>query len=136
MAKLLLQKRIANELSRAEIKKLKTDYLVLLHKNPFQNFDDTAYSSVIRILKRDKFTIGPYTEITIFEAANRIASDLTLLEGVLKLFDTNKISSSATVQLRLGTMHSKNKGDFSVFENGFELTQVFFFHSKIYQTHE
>lgn len=104
-------------LTKLEIEELEKVYRDLLEEMPFKNFESTEYLYVIQRLKREKFQrIGTYMDITIFEAANRIASDLTLLKGVLQLFTgNNPIPASATVQLRLGTIHEKDKGDFSIF---------------------
>lgn len=141
MPELLFAKQIEKPLTKTAIKKLKEDYRVALsQKHPFPHFKGTAYPSLLQVLKRDSFTIGPYINITIFEAANRIASDLTLLEGVLQLFKNKSITGSAIVKLRLGTMQEKGKGDFSVFDSGNELQgEAFdvapsFFKIKLYKT--
>jgi len=47
---------------------------------------------MIRYFKRkiegENQSIGHYTGITVFEAANRIASDLVIISGVLQLIET------------------------------------------------
>lgn len=140
MPELLLSEIIKNPLSREELRKVKSNYLDLLKKQPFPEKIGTDYPSVLSILKRDRLTIGPYTDISIFEAANRIATDLTLIEGVLYLFEKKLIGASATVRILLGTMQEKNKGDFSIFENesetqgeAFDVAPSFFV-SKLYKT--
>jgi hypothetical protein len=40
-------------------------------------------------LKREKVEVGPYPKVTIFEAANRIMSDLVILYGVKWLLDNS-----------------------------------------------
>lgn len=40
-------------------------------------------------LKREKVNVGPYPNVTLFEAANRIMSDLVILHGVKGLLDSN-----------------------------------------------
>lgn len=40
---------------------------------------------LLTLLKREKVGIGPYPEVTLFEAANRILSDLVILNGVAGL---------------------------------------------------
>ena len=114
MAECLLSDRIENALRRKEIGTLRRDYLKFLETNPFPSISGKHYPTVLAAFKREKRDIGPYTAITPFEAANRIASDLTLMEGVLQLFRKNLIPEDARVQLRLGTMQQKDKGDFSV----------------------
>jgi hypothetical protein len=140
MPELLLANRITNPISKSDLQIVKTDYIDYLNKQPFPQIKSTDYPSVLSNLKRETFSIGPYTGITVFEAANRIASDLTLIEGVLNLFKKKFISHSATVKLLLGTMQVDNKGDFSIFDNGSELQgEAFdvaptFFKAKLYKT--
>ena len=38
-------------------------------------------------LKREKLDHGPYRDVTLFEAANRIMSDLVILKGIRWLLD-------------------------------------------------
>lgn len=45
--------------------------------------------SLLVALKRDKLTTGPYPGVTLFEAANRIMTDLVILHGVSWLLKTN-----------------------------------------------
>lgn len=40
-------------------------------------------------MKRDKLAHGPYKNVTLFEAANRIMSDLVILRGVASLLKAN-----------------------------------------------
>jgi hypothetical protein len=58
--------------------------------------------------------IGPYEHITPFEAANRIASDLVIINGLLQMNDTGKIQEDSIFIVRLGTRHENGKGDFSI----------------------
>lgn len=140
MPDLLLKDKIKNKLSRDLIIKLRKDYLQYLNINPFPAIREKNYHAILKQIKRDTFTIGPYNGITFFEAANRIASDLTLIEGVIQLFDNNYLTLNAEVQLRLGTMQQKDKGDFSVFDKKKEIQgEAFnvapsFFKNKLYKT--
>ena len=100
---------------------LQKEYYSLL-KNKFQ--PPPAGGDCIKMihyLKRkdedNPVKIGPYENITPFEAANRIASDLVIIKGLLQLIIQEKISSKATFTLRLGTKHEKQKGDFSIKTN-------------------
>jgi hypothetical protein len=137
MPELLLINKIIEPLNLPSIIQLKKEYLQHLAENPFPPLTGGDYRSVLHHLKRKSHKIGPYKDITIFEAANRIASDLTLMEGVIHLF---KKSPSARVKLRLGTMQAKDKGDFTFFDNGKEFQgEAFdvapsFFTSKLYKT--
>jgi len=50
-------------------------------------------------LKREKLVGGPYPDVSIFEAANRIMSDLVILKGVAGLLRSNWFPfSSYTVE--------------------------------------
>jgi hypothetical protein len=42
-------------------------------------------------LKRDKVGTGPYPNVTLFEAANRIMTDLVIMKGVKWLIDSNEL---------------------------------------------
>lgn len=44
--------------------------------------------ALIESLKRDRVGAGPYPDVTLFEAANRIMSDLVILHGVKWLLGT------------------------------------------------
>ncbi len=50
-------------------------------------------------LKREKLVGGPYPDVSLFEAANRIMSDLVILKGVAGLLQNNSFPfSSYTVE--------------------------------------
>lgn len=116
MAGLVFSEVIKDRLNKDQLESLKTSYLDTLEKYPFPQIEDWSYQSVIKELKRDlKKQIGPYMDITIFEAANRIATDLTMMDGILKLFSDGKLEIQDTVKIRLGTMHISGRGDFTVF---------------------
>jgi hypothetical protein len=140
MAELLLANQIAHPMTGNQVGQLRDDYLTLLDQRPFPKIPSDPYPRILAVLKRENCEIGPYVSITPFEAANRIASDLTLIEGVQQLFAQGHISRNAKVQLRLGTMHTKGKGDFSVFDGkkeeqgeAFDVNPTFF-RSKLYKT--
>jgi hypothetical protein len=126
MAEFLLADKISGALSKAELVNLYKEYKKYLVMRPFPDIEEHSYQAYLHFLKREHSPIGPYTEITVFEAANRIATDLALFEGVLKLYMAGTIEPDATVRLRLGTMQSDGKGDFSVFQtNGETQGEVF-----------
>jgi hypothetical protein len=101
------------------LKASKKEYFDLLSKNKFPKVpkNDDFYT-MIRYFKRkdDKnpLCIGPYKNITPFEAANRIASDLVIINGLLQLIDTREKIHKALITLRLGATHQKGKGDFTI----------------------
>ncbi|MDD2801162.1 MAG: hypothetical protein PHE96_06870 [Methylococcales bacterium] len=45
--------------------------------------------SLFQCLKRNQILLGPYPHVTLFEAANRIMTDLVILKGVSWLLRTN-----------------------------------------------
>ena len=106
--------QILSDLTRQQIAGLKIDYLRTLEENRFPKLEINDHHVMLAALKRNNHSIGPYVGITVFEAANRIATDLTMLEGVEMLFVQGLITAQATVTLRLGTKHEKTKGDFSI----------------------
>jgi hypothetical protein len=104
----------------------KSEYLKLLHENPFPEPPKSgSFHQVITYLKRkdqsQALKIGAYENITVFEAANRIASDLIIINGLLQLVDRDIEFKEALFSLRLGTTHEIGKGDFTIHFNGMEL---------------
>lgn len=99
------------------------EYLSLLIQNKFPLPKSDNYDDMITFLKRkdedNPVAIGPYKNITIFEAANRIATDLVIINGLKLLIDSKKIKDPI-LTLRLGTTHEKGKGDFTIKMGGNE----------------
>lgn len=98
----------------------KKRYFGFLNDNPFPKPPITgAYFEMINYLKRKDINnpqkIGPYQNITIFEAANRIASDLVIINGIIQLVEINPSLQNANFTLRLGILHEKGKGDFTIY---------------------
>lgn len=115
MAGLIFSEKIKKGLNKKELEDLNVNYLESLERFPFPKIQDWSYQSVIKELKRDlKKQIGPYTDLTIFEAANRIATDLTLIRGILQMFSDGIIGIEDNVEIQMGTMQGKGKGDFIV----------------------
>lgn len=135
-----MKERISYYLTESEIIELEKEYLDYLNKYPFIQINHSSYSELLEKVKRSRYNIGPYENITLFEASNRVATDLTLFEGVKNLFKTNLVSSNSKILIQLGTMQIKEKGDFSVNNSGEDLEgEVFdtahtFFRNKLYKT--
>lgn len=118
-----------NQIAKLDYKGLiefKCDYLKLLNDNPFPDPPTSgSFYEVITYLKRKDQSkdvkIGAYGNITVFEAGNRIASDLIIINGLLQLVDKNEEFKKALFTLRLGTTHLAGKGDFTIHFNGLEL---------------
>jgi len=75
-------------ISKANAGQLITNYLKLVEQvgNPVANFKGLR---LVQALKREAVEAGPYPKVTLFEAANRIMSDLVILYGVKWLLDNN-----------------------------------------------
>ncbi|RYY00066.1 hypothetical protein EON78_01985, partial [bacterium] len=58
--------------------------------------------------------IGPYFGLTVFEAANRIASDLVIINGIIQLIEQKREPKLSRITIRLGNKHIKGQGDFTI----------------------
>jgi hypothetical protein len=73
---------------------------------------------LLKVLKREALGAGPYPRVTMFEAANRILSDLVILYGVKWLLDNNIFPfESYTVEYG-----NENKNGFDICATGNEKT--------------
>jgi len=78
--------QIPNRLNKNNIEKAIVDYQDLLRNIPLE----IQAKNVLRFLtdlKRKKLNSGPYPNVTLFESANRIMSDLTILYGIKELLN-------------------------------------------------
>ncbi len=93
-------------LSRQTFELAKDKYIQSLATNKFAIKDVTSIYDLINAIKRTPEKIGPYQNISIFEALNRIGSDLVLLSGAEKLFNgfINEIVPKS-IHLKMGTTH-------------------------------
>ncbi len=108
-----------DEINFEQLLNLKKKYWQTLKDNPFPKPPQSGQSlEMIRYFKRkiegENISIGPYTGITVFEAANRIASDLVIINVVLQLIETKKEPKDSKITIRLGNRHDKGKGDFTI----------------------
>ncbi len=69
--------------------------------------------ALLESLKRDKVGVGPYPDVTLFEAENRIMSDLVILHGVKWLLETEHFPFNA-YKVQLG---HENIGKFDIEAN-------------------
>jgi hypothetical protein len=92
---------IPRKLNNTNIKNAIDAYLSILSTGPVQVVAETPYA-FLKTLKRKQLESGPYPGVSLFEAANRIMSDLVILFGVKlllhKTFDGISFSEF-TVQL-------------------------------------
>lgn len=113
----LLKNNIEN-IDVSGLQLVKEEYFNLLKENVFPKAPETGgFYEMINYFKRknenNPIGIGPYRNITPFEAANRIASDLVIINGLIQLIEKNNLEN-AILTLRLGTTHVKDKGDFTI----------------------
>ncbi|MCD6069304.1 MAG: hypothetical protein K0S33_4130 [Bacteroidetes bacterium] len=111
--KILITTQSRSKIGRSEFSVLCNSYAKLLKNNPFPKTDKTDYWSHLTFYKRALFSIGPYQNITVFEAANRIATDLVLLNGIKTILESEKLTD-ASITIRLGNEYIKGKGDFDI----------------------
>jgi hypothetical protein len=76
--------------------------------------------SLFEALKRDKLETGPYPGVTLFEAANRIMTDLVILRGVAWLLK-NKPFPFDSYTVEFG---NEGKNDFDIMASGADKTLV------------
>lgn len=102
----LLHNCFEKSLSKKAFEEAKSAYLTLIEKNNYSMKATISIYELIKNVKRSPATIGPYKDISVFEALNRIGSDLVLLEGAEKLFN-GEIESikPKSIELRMGNKH-------------------------------
>src|SRR5471030_964057 len=71
-------------LTAANVEQITEDYLLTLAELG-ESIHGLRGIPLLSALKRQKLGHGPYPEVTLFEAANRIMSDLVILRGVTGL---------------------------------------------------
>lgn len=78
--------KIPKKLNRHNISDAIDNYNDLLKNIPIKLESDNVFQMLLD-LKRKKLNFGPYPNVTLFESANRIMSDLTILHGVRELLN-------------------------------------------------
>jgi len=87
--------------------------------------------SLFHCLKRQQVGTGPYPHVTLFEAANRIMTDLVILKGVKWLLDTHTFPFDEYV-VEYGNEDSNDhditasKGDQKLYGEAFNVAPSFF----------
>lgn len=115
----IFDKSHTDNINRQNLVEFKRAYWNSLDENPFPLPPEKGKAiEMIRYFKRKEVgtvnNIGPYKGITVLEAANRIASDLVIINGILQVVDSNKELEQLPITLRLGNRHEKGRGDFSI----------------------
>lgn len=102
-------------LSGDEFEGAKIAYLKTLEENNYSIKKASNIYELINNIKRTPEKVGPYCNISVFEALNRIGSDLVLLSGTAKLFQEEVEGiKPIKIHLKMGTTHGF---DFEVFLN-------------------
>jgi hypothetical protein len=127
---ILQERRI---LDRENIDKSIFDYLQSMREMPVSVSSPTVYELLLK-LKREEIKNGPHKGVSLFEAANRIISDLTILYGIKELF-INPISANIifdSFKVEFGN-ENKNTHDieakndkFILYGEAFNVAQSFF----------
>ena len=75
-------------ITKSNVDELIADYLALV-----ETFGASVAGMsglrLLKALKRDQLKVGPYPHVTLFEAANRIMTDMVILYGVKWIVSTN-----------------------------------------------
>lgn len=110
--KFILYDKFNTPLTKQEFSKARLLYLNCIVNNKFSLPASSAIIEQIQLVKRQPKEIGPYKNLSVFEALNRIASDLVLLEGARLMFN-GKIPEIIpnTIKLNMG---NKSGFDFIV----------------------
>ena len=119
-------------LNQQNINQTISKYLTLLDNIPLK-FESNNILQLLTDLKRKELNYGPYPHVTLFESANRIMSDLTILYGVKELLNgaIKEINfEHYTVDLGhdFNNMHdieAKN-GKLKLYGEGFNVAESFF----------
>ena len=77
---------IPRELTKANIDQAIENYKKLLDDIPI-SIKANNVLELLKVLKRSSLNSGPYPNVSIFESANRIMTDLVILFGVKKLLN-------------------------------------------------
>lgn len=91
--------------------------------------------TLLESIKRDKVMIGPYPKVTLFEAANRIMTDLVIYHGVKWLFE-NKVFPFSSYIVEFGNEDTNGfdirarNGKSSLIGEAFNVAPSFFQHKK------
>lgn len=103
-------------ISKANAAHLIATYLASVEEIKNSLGDHKVILDLLKVLKREPVGAGPYPHVTMFEAANRILSDLVILYGVKWLLD-NDIFPFERYEVEYGN-EDKNGFDICAAENG------------------
>ena len=75
-------------ITKSNVDNLIADYLALV-ETIGASVAGMSGLRLLKALKRDQVKVGPYPHVTLFEAANRIMTDMVILYGVKWILSTN-----------------------------------------------
>ena len=123
---------ISRQLTKDNIDETISQYLDLLKTVPINIQTDNVFGLLHKI-KREKMSTGPYPNVSLFEAANRMMTDLTILYGIRSLLTKNIFDFEFDNYLVEFGNESFNKHDiisekdgFSLFGEAFNVAESFF----------
>jgi len=105
-------------LNKSNIDQTIKAYTQLLDEIPLK-IEETNVLDLLQKLKREKMGSGPWSNVSIFEAANRIMSDLVILYGVKRIFDGEfpHLEIFKEFEVELGNENKKEHDIISIFGN-------------------
>lgn len=119
-------------LNRGNINQSISEYLKSIENIPLK-IESKNILQFLTDIKRKKMEIGPYPHTTLFESANRIMSDLTILYGVKELLDgTIKEINFDEYKVELGNENKNShdleavKGKMKLYGEGFNVADSYF----------
>lgn len=109
---------IPRKLNKENINDAIETYKLLLNEIPLK-IEGSSIIELLMKLKRDKINSGPWKSVSIFEAANRIMTDLIILYGVKQIIDGKfpHLALFTEFDVELGN-ENKNLHDIISFSNG------------------
>ncbi len=103
--KFLLHEEFSKPLNKNEFNEAKKKYMDLIKKHPYSIKETNGIFELIQSVKRNPEKIGPYKDISVFEALNRIGTDLVLLAGATNLFNSELTEiTPKKIKLNMGTI--------------------------------
>jgi hypothetical protein len=114
-AKNFVLKNNRENISYDELIALMSDYYSCRQDNPVRQWPEgSKIPDAIAFLKRDnKKQIGPYINLSLFEALNRVASDLVIMHGLKGLIEQVPEHKDAKMTIYFGNEDSAH-GDFEI----------------------
>lgn len=101
----ILHEHFNKVLSNEMFDEAKKAYLNSLEIYKYAIKDANDIYELIDKIKRTPEKVGPYQNISVFEALNRIGSDLVLLAGATELFKVETEIRAEKIELKMGNTH-------------------------------